>query len=157
MLNYWMHSLALAVYLGSLAGLGTLLLPAFSAVQSYESRVELLVRSLKRYNPIQTGALGIMVLTGAFQVTDLKENYRGLFAQELGMMLAFKLVLSFVIIILGTYQTMGVAHRFVRQYEGEGAILPQDFQSLIRRLRASTVVIILVAILTVAVGVGMRD
>jgi len=107
MLNSWLHHLALAVYLGSLGGLWVLILSSLPMIRNQNEQIEFLARSLKVYNPLLIGALGFLVLTGAFQVTDLKESYRELFTRELGATLSLKLILSFVIIILSTYQTMG--------------------------------------------------
>lgn len=152
MLSSWLHLLALAVYLGSLAGLWTLILSPLPTIQSHKDQAEFLARSLKVYNPLQIGALGLLVLTGAVQTTDLKAVYRELFASELGATLSLKLALSFVIILLSTYQSMGVAHRFVKRCEEERPIAYQELESLTRRLRYSTLIILLLTFLTVLVG-----
>ena len=54
---------------------------------------------------MQSGALGYG-LTGAFQITDLKAEYRELFTKEFGAMLGLKLIFSFVLILLSTHQSM---------------------------------------------------
>ena len=91
-----------------------------------------LIRRIKIYNPVQIGALGVLLITGAFQLTDLKDTYRILFTREFGESLSLKLLLAFVIIILSTYQSMGVAHRFVRRTEAPEPVSPQDFRSVTR-------------------------
>lgn len=156
MLIPWLHLTSLAVYLGSLVGLWVMVLPALSAVRDHEEQVKLLARSLKLYNPVQTGALGLLVLSGAFQLTDMKAAYRELFLKELGVMLGLKLILSFVLIVFSTYQSMGVAHRFVRRYEGEESLSPQELQSVVQRLKTSTLFILLLALITIWLGVQLH-
>jgi len=63
---------------------------------------------------------------------------------------------SFVLIVVSTFQSMGVAHRFVRRYEGGKSFSPQELQQVTRRLRTSTLVILLLAIITLWLGVQLR-
>lgn len=146
MLTSWLHLLALTVYLGAVIGLWVMLIPCVRRVAPRETQLKLLAQGLKLYNPLQVGALGIVVLTGAFAITDLKANYRALFAQELGGTLAIKLALSFLLIILSTYQTMGIAHRFVRRYEASEELTRLDIETTAHRLRASALAIVVLAI-----------
>jgi len=156
MLISWLHLVSLTVYVGSLAGLWLVLLPALAALQSHEEQVKLLARSLKLYNPLQTASLGILILSGALQLTALKAAYRELFLRELGMTLTWKLTLSFFLIIFSTYQSMGVAHRFVRRSEQGEPFSPQEIQSLTRRLRATSLAILLLAFATIWLGLRLR-
>ena len=156
MLISWLHLASLAVYLGSLVGLRVMVLPALSVVKNHAEQVKLLARSLRLYNPLQIGSLGLLVLSGALQLTDLKAAYRELFLKELGVILGLKLVFSFVLIGVSTFQSMGVAHRFVRRYEGGESFSPQELQSVTQRLGTSTLVILLLAIITLWFGVQLR-
>ncbi|SRR5258706_9048315 len=152
----WLHVLALTAYLGAVFGLWAVVFPSLAVVESHEARLKLLGRSLKLYNPIQCGALGLIVLTGAIGVTDLKAAYRGSFAEEFGAMLGVKLLFAFVLILLSTYQSMGVALRFVRRYEGGEAITPQELDSVAKRLRSSTLPLLLLSAATVWMGLELR-
>jgi uncharacterized membrane protein len=156
MLVSWLHLAALALYLGSLIGLWIILLPLVSTIEDPLEQSRLLARSLKLYNPLQTGALGVLVFSGALQLTELKAAYRELFAKELGAILGLKLALAFILIILGIHQTMGVGHRFVRQCDAGEPILSQDLASVIRRLRFSIPPLILLTVLTAFMGLKMR-
>jgi uncharacterized membrane protein len=91
MVNTWLHVLALSVFLGAVVGMWLIFLPALSGVSAHEQRVHLLARGLKFYNPLQVGALGLVLFTGAFQLTELKAAYREIFVQQLGYALAIKL------------------------------------------------------------------
>lgn len=156
MLFPWLHVAALIAYLGSVIGLVWILFPCLAAIRDHKGQVELLARSLRLYNPVQIGALGLVVLTGALQLTELKATYREILLKEVWLTLGLKLVLSFLLITLSVYQSMGVAHRFVRRYEGGEAPSPQELQSLVRRLRALGFSILLLAAPTLWLGVRMR-
>lgn len=156
MLSSWLHVMALAVYLGAVVGLLAILLPCVSAMKTHEGRAELLARGLKLYNPLQTGALGVLLLSGAFQITELKAVYRGAFAQQLGATLAWKLALAFVLILFSTYQTMGVGLRFVRRQEGGDSFTPQELERTTRRLKVSTYLLLALSAVTVCVGLRLK-
>ena len=127
MLNSWLHLIALTVYLGAIVGLWIMLLPATRPSDNHEDKVQFLARGLKLYNPIQMGALGILLFTGAFQLTDLKAAYRELFVKQLGYNLGIKLFFAFFLVLFSVYQSMGIGHRFVKRHEGGDTITPQEF------------------------------
>lgn len=156
MLNTWLHLLALTGYAGSVVGLWFVLLPAASQIKDPNGKAKLLAHGLKLYNPIQIGALGILILSGAFGITDLKAVYRESFTRELGFTFGLKLILSFLLIILSVYQSMGIAHRFVRRYEDGVPVSAAELESLVRGLRTSIIPIVILTLLTALVGVMMR-
>jgi uncharacterized membrane protein len=156
MLVSWLHLLGLTVYVGAVIGLGFVLFPVLSAVQDHETRVGVLSRALKLYNPVQIAALGVLVLTGAFQLTELKAVHRDLFLQRVGWSLAVKLVLSFFLIMISTYQAMGVGHRFVKRCELGDRVSPEELRSVIRRLKGPVSPLLILAFLTAFFGIVMR-
>ena len=156
MLNSWLHMVSLIVYLGAIVGLWAILLPSVSAIEKHEERVGFLARGLKFYNPLQVGALGILIFTGAFQLTELKAAYRELFVKQFGYQLAVKLLFAFLLVIFSVYQSMGLGHRFVRRHEGGDAVSPQELISLIRRLKVAHWCIFILALITLWLGLGLR-
>jgi len=145
----WLHQIALILYVGTVVGLWGLLLPAVSNLDKFEDRIHFLSRGLKHYNPLQVGALGVLLFTGAFQLTDLKATLRENFLQHVGYNLSVKLFFTFILVILSVYQTMGIGHRFVKRYENGEAIAPIEVQALTKRLiKAHWCILILVAITT---------
>ena len=156
MLNSWLHLLALIVYLGAVVGLWAILLPSAAAIETHEDRAGFLARGLKFYNPLQVGALGILIFTGAFQLTELKAMYRELFVKQVGYQLAVKLTFAFLLVIFSVYQSMGIGHRFVRRHEGGDAVSPQELDSLIRRLKGAHWCILILALITLWLGLGLR-
>jgi len=155
MIDSWLHILALIVYLGAVVGLWCILLPSLSAVTHQEARVHLLARSLKIYNPLHIGALGLILFTGAFQLTELKAAYREVFAQQLGYALAVKLFFAFFLVLFSVYQSMGIGHRFVKRYEAGEAITPRELQSVIYRLKAVSACIVILAAITLWLGLRL--
>ena len=155
MVTVSLHILALALYLGFAVALLVIMLPATTSVEPPEEGAELLVRSLRIYNPAQIAALGILVLTGAWQVTDLKDLYRASYATEFGSILGIKLAVSFIIIMLGTYQCMGVGHRFVRLYEGDAKSAVERMSSVVRKLGSASILIIPFTVYAVYLGIRL--
>lgn len=155
MFNSWLHLLAFAAYLGAVIGLQAILLPALTAISKHDEKASFLARSLKFYNPLQTGALGILVLSGAFQLTALKAAHRELFIKQVGWALAIKLLLAFVLVLFSVYQSMGMAHRFVRRHEAGEPVSPQELDSLIRRLKGSSWFILALTLITAWVALRL--
>ena len=157
MLNSWLHLLALIVYLGAVVGLWAILLPSLTAIDRHEDRTSFLARALKIYNPLQVGALGILIFSGAFQLTELKAMYRELFVKQVGYQLAVKLTFAFLLVIFSVYQSMGIGHRFVRRHDGGDAVSPQELDSIVRRLKNAHWGILILALITLWLGLGLRS
>jgi uncharacterized membrane protein len=154
MLNSWLHVIAFIVYLGAVVGLWVMLLPAASALDDHDDRTQFLIRGLKLYSPILIGALGVLLFTGAFQLTDLKAAYRELFVKQLGYNLGMKLLVAFFLILLSVYQCMGIAHRLVKRHEGGE---PVEIDSTIRKLKSLNWLILILALITVWLGLRLRS
>ncbi len=153
MLSFWLHLLALTVYLGSLVVFWFFTLFPLSRLEAHETQVKFLVGRLRIYNPVQIGALGVLIITGAFQLTDLKEAHRALFTKEFGESLSLKLLLAFFVILFSTYQAMGVGHRFVRRSEAPDPVSPEELRSVTKRLQYLTVFILALTLVTVWVSI----
>lgn len=156
MINVWLHLVALIVFLGAVMGFWLIFLPALRGLDNHEQRVHFLTRGLKLYNPLQIGALGIVLFSGAFQLTELKAAYREMFIKQLGYPLAVKLTLAFFLVIFAVYQSMGIGHRFVRRQESGDAVNPEQLASIIKRLSSATWLILLFAALTLWFGLRLR-
>ena len=156
MLNSWLHLIALAAYLGAIVAFWVVLLPAAAKIETHQDRVQFLVRGLKLYNPLQVGALGILLFTGAFLLTDLKAAYRELFVQQLGYDLGIKLLVVFFLVIASVYQSMGIGHRFVRRLEGGDMATPQELDSLFYKLKTSSGLILMLTLITLWLGLRLQ-
>jgi len=157
MFNAWLHLIALAVYVGAVVCLWAMLLPVTSNLENHKDKIPFLARSLKLYNPIQIGALGVLLFTGAFQLTDLKAEYRELFVKQLAYNLGIKLFVAFFLVLFSVYQSMGIAHRFVKRYEAGDTITSQEFDLIIRKLKNSNGIILILAIITLWFGLRLHS
>ena len=138
-----------------MVALWRILLPVLRHESVRERRVELLVRVLRLYNPAQIGLLGILTLTGASRVTDLKALLGASYAQEFGAALAIKLMLAFFVIMLGTWQCMGIAHRFVRVHESPEGVTAEGTDAVLRKLDRSSVMMLVFLAATVWAGLSL--
>jgi len=149
------HIISLTLHIGLVVALWLILLPALRRESLRESRTELLVRVLRVYNPVQIGLLGILTLTGASMVTDLKALHGTAYTQEFGAALAVKLLLAFFVIMLGTWQCMGIAHRFVRLTESPEGVTAEGTDAVLRKLDRSSVMMLVFLAVTVWAGLSM--
>src|SRR6476469_3889429 len=143
MLYSWLHLIALVVYIGAVVGLWFMLLPAVTILPNDEAKAQLLARGLKFYNPLQVGALGIILFTGAFQLTELKAAYRETFVKQLAFKLGVKLFFAFLLVLFIVYQALGIGHRFVRRHEGGNTVTAPELDSIVRRLKSANWCILL--------------
>ena len=157
MFNSYLHIIALLAYLGPILGLGVMLLPSLSSIETHEDKVHFLARGLKFYNPLQVGALGLVLFSGAFELTHLKAMYREMFLKELGYNLAIKLTFAFLLVFFSVYQAMGIGHRFVKRRELGESITPAELDSVVRRLTGANWLILFLAIITIWLGLRLQS
>src|ERR1051325_2021153 len=108
-----LHLLALATYFGTTLDLALVFLPATEAIDDPALQRLVLARGLKPYNVLSVGALGVLVISGASALTDLKAMLGPAFGRLLWP-LGGKLTLAFLLIQVGTYLSFGLAHRLLR-------------------------------------------
>ena len=139
----WLHLLGLAVYFGSGVTLVVVLLPMAAQIPAPREKQRFLAQGLKRYNPLSIGALGVALMTGAFNLTSYKARLGPRFFSLLGGVLGLKLLLVFVLINVSAAVSLGLGHRVVRtELRGE-AIEPEQLAGLVKRMRVLTVVALL--------------
>ena len=149
------HIISLTLHIGLVVALWRILLPALRGDSLRPNRVEVLVRVLRFYNPVQIGLLGVLTLTGASRITDLKALHGASYANEFGSALAVKLLLAFFVIMLGTWQCMGIAHRFVRLSESPEGVSAEGTDAVLRRLDHSSIVMLVFLAVTVWAGISV--
>jgi hypothetical protein len=153
-LTRWVHLIATGVYLGTTLGVAAVFLPAAQAVEDPVLQRRLLARGLRPYNVLSVGALGVLVISGASGLTDMK----ALLGQEYGRLLwqlVGKLSLTFVLINVATYLSFGLAHRLVRAELGQLPVEPERQAGMIRRMRAAAWLGVVLSGWTAWVGLGL--
>jgi uncharacterized membrane protein len=152
--DLWLHVLALATYGGATLAVIMMLIPAAQAVADPVARRAVLVRGLRVYDPLAIAALGVLVMTGAFNLTAYKDAMRGEFFARMGWLLAWKLGLAFGVIMVGTYITFGLAHRIVRSQLLEDPVDAAWLDSMCRRLNYACILVL--TLLAVATWLGLE-
>lgn len=139
----WLHLLGLAVYFGSGVTLIVVLLPMAVRIPAARDKQRFLAQGLKLYNPLSIGALGVALMTGAFNLTSYKAMFGRRFFELLGGVLGFKLLLVFLLINVSAVVSLGMGHRIVRtELRGE-EIEPVRLASLVKRIQIFTLVALL--------------
>ena len=156
MVTRWVHVLALAVYLGGTLDLACVFLPAAEAVDDPPTQRRMLARGLRIYNVLSVGALGVLVVSGASALTDWKAALGPQFGRLLWLLVG-KLTLTFVLILVSTYVSFGLAHRLVRAELGQLPIDPAQQAGMIRRMRRAAWLGVALAAWTAWVGLGFRS
>src|SRR5260370_41365928 len=124
------------------------------------ARRKVLMAGFKFYNPFTIGVLGIIVITGAMRLTDLKASMKFDYFARSGAPLELKLGLAFVLIFIQTYITFGLACRIGRQEEvaahGDGEpFTVEKLNSMLRRIRAMAWLTIALAFAVIWVSLTM--
>jgi uncharacterized membrane protein len=154
-LGLWLHVLGLAVYGGASVAVVALLLPAARAVSDPAERRSVLARAFRVYDPLAVGALGVVVMTGAINLTSYKAALAGEFFQRLGGLLVWKLGTAFLVVMGGTYVAMGLGHRIVR---AEALQIPVDgaqLDTMLRRVSHATWINLVILAITIWLGLAL--
>jgi uncharacterized membrane protein len=153
-LTRWIHVLAVAAYVGSTLAMALVFLPAAEEIGDPALQRRVLARGLRPYNVLSVGALGVLVVSGASGLTDLKAALGPAFGRLLWSLVG-KLSLSFALILVSTYVSFGLAHRLVRAELGRLPVEREKQAAMIRRLRGAAWAAIALAAWTVWVGVRL--
>jgi uncharacterized membrane protein len=159
----WLHLAAMAAYFGAQFAVIYMLIPAAETAPDEASRRRSLIAGFRFYNPFTIGVLGIVVITGAMRLTDLKASMKFDYFARIGEPLAIKLGLAFLLIFIQTYITFGLAFRIGRQEEvaahGDGMpFTVEQINSMLWRIRAMcwTTIILAAAIMAVSLTMVRR-
>ena len=151
----WLHVLALVTYGGATLAVWAMVLPAANAVADPAARRTFLARCLRIYDPLAIAALGVLVMTGATNLTTYKQAMRGEFFARMGWLLVWKLMLAFLVVMVGTYVTFGLGHRIVRtEMAGEPLDVPW-LGSMSRRLGYACVLTLILLAATTFLGLEL--
>src|SRR5271169_4248612 len=156
----WLHLCAMASYVGAQFAVIYMLIPAAETASNEAARRASLIAGFKFYNPFTIAVLGIIVISGAMRLTDLKASMKFDYFARIGSALELKLALAFVLIFIQTYITFGLAFRIGRQEEvaahGDGeAFTVEQIDSMLRRIRSMAWFTILLAAAVIWVSLTM--
>ncbi|HUO06619.1 MAG TPA: hypothetical protein VMU16_15600 [Candidatus Binataceae bacterium] len=157
----WMHVCAMAAYVGAQFAVIYMLIPAAESAPDEAARRKALIAGFRFYNPFTIAVLGIIVITGAARLTDLKAMGEAYLVQIVPS-LEIKLGLAFFMIFFQTYITFGLAFRIGRQEDvaahGDGpAFTVEQVNSILMRIRAMAWLTIALAAAIIWVSLTMSE
>ena len=108
-LTYWLHLLATVTWIGSLAAVSFLVLPAMRRSLSPETQLVFIEAMQKRLEPIAWFSMSLLVLTGLFQMS-VNPHYDGFLSISTQWSLAIltKHLLGIVMVVVSAIQTWEV-------------------------------------------------
>lgn len=108
-LTYWLHLLATVTWVGSLAGVSLLILPAMKRSLDSENQLVFIAAMQKRLEPIAWFCMSLLVLTGLFQMS-VNPHYDGFLSTSTQWSLAIltKHTLGIVMVVVSAIQTWEV-------------------------------------------------
>ena len=134
-LTYWFHLLATVTWVGSLAGISFLVLPAMQRSLNPETQLIFLEALQKRLEPIAWFSMSLLVLTGLFQMS-VNPHYDGFLSISTQWSLAIltKHLLGIIMVVVSAVQTWevipAIRRAIVRSKKSQNT---EELESLRRR------------------------
>jgi uncharacterized membrane protein len=134
-LTYWLHLLATVTWVGSLAGVSFLVLPAMRRALEPETQLVFIEAMQKRLEPIAWFSMTLLVLTGLFQMS-VNPHYDGFISISTQWSIAIltKHLLGIVMVVVSAIQTWevipAIRRAIVRSRKNRNA---EELDSLRRR------------------------
>lgn len=106
---YWLHMLATVIWIGGLAAMALVVLPAARRVLEPAGYAALLEAMQRRLDPLAWLSLAVLVATGMFQMSA-NPNYVGFFAVDnrWAMAILIKHLVFGIMVAASAYQTWGL-------------------------------------------------
>lgn len=108
-LTFWLHLLATVIWVGSLAGVSFLVLPAMQRSLDPETQLVFIEAMQKRLEPIAWFSMSLLLVTGLFQMS-VNPHYDGFLSTSTQWSLAIltKHLLGIVMVVVSAIQTWEV-------------------------------------------------
>jgi uncharacterized membrane protein len=148
---YWLHMLATVVLVGSLSALSWLLLPAMRRSLSERDQVSLMDALQRRLEPLVWFCLGLLIVTGLFQMSTGQESH-GFLATNTRWSLALfvKHLMVVLILVVSAVQTWEVMPAIRRALLRPERLNEEQWQALARRQRRLLSLNMLLSLLVLA-------
>ena len=153
--SLWFHLLGLAVYFGSGITMVVMFFPLASQISPSQEQHRFLAQGLRIYNPLSIGALGVLLMTGAFNLTSYKAILGPQFLSQLGLVLGLKLLLAFLLINVSVFVSLGLGHRLVRMHLSGETMEPERLARMLKRMKTFTIVALVLTGIIVFLSLNM--
>lgn len=133
----WIHLVAAAIWLGGSIFLGVVLAPIIKTMyDSYEQRIQIMIKVGRRFNKLAVPSLLILIATGIYSSRNLLIDSEFLLTTDYGMYLIIKilLVVSLIIVFL-------VHVRIIRKDVEDKIMSKQMSQQQLQKLRKKIIIL----------------
>jgi uncharacterized membrane protein len=110
----YLHLVVAFLYLSGMVFVGGFLIPAARRYQEARQTLQSIARVITVVHPISLASLGLLIITGAAMLTDLKAALGGRYFSHLFSTLGPKLLVVFILALLNSYQFFGLGLRLTR-------------------------------------------
>jgi uncharacterized membrane protein len=133
-LTYWLHLLATVTWIGSLAALNLLVLPAAQKTLEAESQLRLVTALQKRLEPLAWFCMGVLLATGLFQMSA-NTHYNGFLdtSAQWSLSIFVKHGLGVAMVVVSAIQTWEVLPNIQRVLLKKGDVNESELARLNRR------------------------
>jgi uncharacterized membrane protein len=157
-LTGFLHLLAAMVYLGGSWFLGGALIPGIRRAAPDE-RIRSVAAVIRWFHPTSLGALGVSVMTGAFALTSAKAALGPEYFPALFTVLGPKLLLTFCLLMLSSYQFFGLGLRLARSLPEVGGSVSAEVQAwqlkVVTRIQTCSLAGAVLAVALSALGMAL--
>ena len=146
---YWLHMLATVAWIGSLAAINLLVLPAANRALKLVDQLSFIAALQKRLEPVAWFSIGLLLATGLFQLSA-NPHYDGFLATSTQWSLAILIkhglgIIMVVVSAIQTWEVIPAIHRTLMKKESADA---DELAKLQRRevilLRANLILSVLI-------------
>ncbi len=134
----YLHLVAGLFYLGGMIFIAGLLIPAARRLRDARRIVQAIGHLVKIVHPTSLAALGLLIMTGAVMLTDLKVALGSRYFSELFAILGSKLLAVFVLALLNSYQFfglgLGLARSVAQEAEGHEAVSEEQTAAMLTKI-----------------------
>ena len=120
LLLLYVHLLAALLYLGGMVCVAGLLIPVARRLPEGRVTMRAVVQLVAILHPVLLAALGVLIVTGAAMVTDLKVALGSRYFSQVFATLGPKLLVVFILALLNAYQFFGLGLRLTRSAAADG-------------------------------------
>lgn len=108
-LTYWLHFFATVLWVGSLAAISILILPAMKRAINPDDQLVFIEAIQKRFEPIVWFSISLLILTGLFQMS-VNPHYDGFLSTSTQWSLAIlaKHIFGVIVVVVSAIQTWEV-------------------------------------------------
>ncbi|MBF8297593.1 MAG: hypothetical protein HW395_250 [candidate division NC10 bacterium] len=110
----YLHLVLALLYLSGMVFVGGFLIPAARRFGEGQRTLQSIAQVIKVVHPISLASLGLLIITGAAMLTDLKAALGGRYFSQLFSTLGPKLLVVFILALLNSYQFFGLGLRLTR-------------------------------------------